>query len=284
MIADFNSENAVLIHYRGGAYGNFLFHLLGTHIDNTVKIKNDNFAFSATGNSHSTLKYISPYLLAEELDKKIKSYNDYKYVPSVTDKHAWQQIQDGKKFLVLCDTSVIDNHTYLLSMWPNSVMIRTVMPTFVDKLVGYANLLHKVHKPGSATPVSAYKNGLFDQQTIEEFKTLNEDLDQTVIDATVQLFQQDFGFYGKTFNKAVDNPRIFNFNISNLSQWDTFKTSLEDIAKFLKGSVIDYPGLENLYNNFYKKQPNLKYYNFTRDSIADKDDLIGQALIKFYQQ
>jgi len=280
MIADFNSENAVLIHYRGGAYGNFLFHVIGTHIDNTVKIKNDNFSFSLTGNSHSTFKYISTYYLAGELDKKIKSYSDYKYVPTVTNEHAWQQIQDGKKFLVLCDTAVIDNHHYLLSMWPNSVMIRTVMPTFIDKLVGYANLLHKA----GSKPVSVYKNSLFDQQTIDKFKSQSQDLDQTVIDATVQLFQQDFGFYGKTFNKTIDNPQIFNFDIRNLSKWETFKTSLEDIAKLLNGTVIDYSALENLYNDFYKKQLNLKYYNFTKDSIADKDDLTGRALIKFYQQ
>lgn len=283
MIADFNSENAVLIHYRGGAYGNFLFHVIGTHIDNVVKIKNDNFSFSSAGNSHSTFKYVSTYYLAGELDKKdkkIKSYSDYKYVPHVKSEDAWQQIQDGKKFLVLCDTSVIDNHRYLLSMWPNSAMIRTVMPTFIDKLVGYANLLHKA----GATPVSVYKNSLFNHQTIEEFKSQEGDLDQIVIDATVRLFQQDFGFYGKTFNKPVDHQQIFNFDIRNLSQWKTFKESVEDIAKFLKGTVIDYPALENLYNDFYKKQSNLKYYNFTKDSIADKDDLIGQALIKFYQQ
>jgi hypothetical protein len=280
MIADFNSENAVLIHYRGGAYGNFLFCVIQTHIDNVVKINNDNFSFSNTGNSHATVHYISRYLLAEEIDKKIKSYSDYKYVPTVTDEHAWQQMQDGKKFLVLCDTSIIDNHRYLLSMWPNGVMIRSFMPTFVDKLVGYANLLQKT---GDA-PVSVYKNSLFDQHTIEEFRSAGGDLDQTIVDATVRLFQQEFGIYGKTFNKPVHDQRIFNFDIKNLTQWEKFKTSVEDIAKFLHGEIVDYLGLETLYRDFYSKQFNLKYYNFTKDSTADRDDLIGRALIKFYQQ
>ena len=280
MIADFNSKNAVLIHYRGGAYGNFLYHVIGTHIDNTVKVSNNNFSFSSTGNSHSTSKYISVYHLAGELDKKIKRYSDYKYVPHIKNNHAWQQIQDGKKFLVLCDTSAIDNYNYLLSLWPNSVLIRTVMPTFIDKLVGYANLLQKT----GGKPVSVYKNSLFDQQTIEKFKSQGGDLDQTVVDATVQLFQQDFGFYGKTFNKPIDHQQIFNFNISDLIQWETFKASLEGIAKFLNAEVIDYPGLRNLYNNFLKTQSNLKYYNFDKDSVAHEDDLIGRALIKFYQQ
>ena len=280
MIADFNSSNAVLIHYRGGAYGNFLFHIVGNYISNTVKIDNNNFLFSTTGNAHSTVKYISVYHLAGAIDKKIKSYNDYKYVPTVTNEQAWQQIQDGKKFLVLCDTSIIDNHRHLLSMWPRGVMIRSFMPTFVDRLVGYANLLHKA----GDNPVSVYKNSLFDQHTIEEFRSAGGDLDQTIVDATVCLFQQDFGIYGKTFNKMAEDQRIFNFNIKNLSQWETFKTSVEDIAKFLQGEVVDYPGLETLYRRFCNEQPNLKYYNFTKDSVTDTDDLIGRALIKFYQQ
>jgi hypothetical protein len=279
MIADFNSKNAVLIHYRGGAYGNFLFHVIGTHIDNTVKVRNDNFSFSSTGDSHATIKYISKYLLANELGK-IKSYSDYEYVPTVIHEHAWQQIQEGKKFLVLCDTAMIDNHRYLLSMWPNSAMIRTIMPTFIDKLVGYANLLHKA----GDRPVSVYKNSLFNQQTVEKFKLQGGDLDQTIVDATVHLFQQDFALYGKTFNKPVDHQQIFNFNTGDVLQWKTFKASVEGIAKFLNGTVIDYQGLENLYNDFYKAQSNLKYYSFTKDSIADKDDLIGRALVKFYQQ
>jgi hypothetical protein len=280
MIADFDSNNAVLIHYRGGAYGNFLFHVVGNYISNTVKINNNNFSFSTTGNAHATVKYISRYLLAKEIDKKIKSYNDYEYVPKVTNEHAWQQMQDGKKFLVLCDTSIIDNYRHLLSMWPNGVMIRSFMPMFVDKLVGYANLLHKT----GDTPVSVYKNSLFDQSTVEKFRSAGGDLDQTIVDATVHLFHQEFGIYGKTFNKPVEDQRIFNFNIKNLNQWETFKTSVEDIAKFLHGEVVDYLGLETLYHDFCITQSNLKYYNFTKDSTTDQDDLIGRSLIKFYQQ
>jgi hypothetical protein len=280
MIADFNSENAVLIHYRGGAYGNFLFHIIGNHVSNTVKIDNSNFSFGSTGNAHSTVKYISIYHLAGELDKKIKSYNDYKYVPTVTNQQAWQQIQDGAKFLVLCDTSIIDNNRHLLSMWPNGVIVRTFMPTFIDKLIGYANLMQKA----GYSPVSVYKNSLFDKNTIDGFKSQGGDLDQIIVDATVRLFQQDFGLYGKTFNKSVDHPRVFNINIRNLCQWETFETTINNIAKFLNGTVVDRTGLKDLYNDFYSNQSNLKYYNFTKDSVADRDDLIGRALIKFYQQ
>jgi hypothetical protein len=281
MIADFNSTNAVLIHYRGGAYGNFMFHAISNHIDNTVKISNDNFTFSRTGDSHSTAKYVSTYYLAGQLGKHLKSYSDYNYTPTVTDQSAWQQIQDGKKFLVLCDTSVIDNHRYLLSMWPNGTMIRSYMPNFVDRLVGYANLIHKAlsHKQGSI-----YKNSLFDNATIDQFRDRGGDLDQLVEDALVQLFQQDFNLYGKTFNKpAVDN-RIFNFNIECLTKWTTFELTMRNVASFLNSTVANLQGLQELYSSFYKTQSNLTYYQFNKDTVPDQDDLIGRALVKFYQQ
>ena len=281
MIADFNSNNAVLIHYRGGAYGNFMFHAISSHIDSTVKVSNDTFTFSQTGDSHSTTKYVSTYYLAGQLGRHLKSYSDYDYTPIVTNQSAWQQMQDGKKFLVLCDTSIIDNYRYLLSMWPNGIMIRSYMPNFVDRLVGYANLMHKAlpHKQGSI-----YKNSLFDAATIDQFKAKGGDLDQLVEDAIVRLFQQDFNLYGKTFNKPALDNRIFNFNIECLAEWTTFECTMHNVASFLNSTVVNLPGLQELYSSFYKTQSNLKYYKFNKDTVADHDDLIGRALVKFYQQ
>ena len=279
MVADFDSDNAVLIHYRGGAYGNFIFHVVGKHVSNTVKINNQNFVFSHTGNSHSTVKYVNTYYLAGQLKKKLKSYTDYKYIPYVTDHSAWQQMQDGKKFLVLCDTSVIDNHRYLLSTWPNSVMIRSYMPNIVDRLVGYANLIHKALQPDEA-----YKNSIFDNQTMQQFKNQGGDLDQTIEEAIFQDLQKNFNLYGKTFNRAVIDNRVFNFDISCLKSWQVFEQTINDLSKFLNGTVINTTELEQLYQDFYKTQPNLKYYKFTKDTIPDPDDLIGRALVRFYQQ
>ena len=280
MIADFDSSNAVLIHYRGGAYGNFIYHAIGRHLDSTVKISNDDFALSNTGNSHSTIKYVSIYFLAGQLDKRLKSYADYNYIPTVTNESAWQQMQDGKKFLVLCDTSVIDNYKYLLSMWPNSMMIRSYMPNFVDRLVGYANLMHKALAPNQP---EGHKNSLFDAVTIDQFKNQGGDLDQVVEDAMVRLFQEDFNLYGKTFNKEASDNRIFNFSIECLAKWSTFKSTMHDAASFLNSTLIDLQELEDLYNKFYQTQPNLKYYGFTKDTVPYQDDLIGRALVRFYQ-
>ena len=43
-------------------------------------------------------------------------------------------------------------------------------------------------------------------------------------------------------------------------------------------------GLQELYSSFYKTQSNLTYYQFNKDTVPDQDDLIGRALVKFYQQ
>jgi hypothetical protein len=279
MIADFNSENAVLILYRGGAYGNFLYHVLGKHVSNTVKIDNKDFYFSSSGDSHSTFKYINPYYLAGELGKNIKSYSDYKYVPTVVNESAWSQMQSGKKFLVLCDTSTIDNYAYLLSLWPQGVMIRTHMPTFMDRLVGYANLMHKAGN----IPTTGYKNCLFDANTVAQFKQQGSNLDQTIEDATVKLFQQNFNWYGKTFVKEAVSSRIYNVKLSNLAQWDAFEKTMQGIADFLHGHLIDTDGLKNLYHNFHKNQTNFMYYNYTKHTVPDPNDLIGKPLIKFLQ-
>ena len=48
--------------------------------------------------------------------------------------------------------------------------------------------------------------------------------------------------------------------------------------------MVNLPGLQELYSSFYKTQSNLKYYKFNKDTVADHDDLIGRALVKFYQQ
>jgi hypothetical protein len=279
MIADFNSENAILILYRGGAYGNFLHHVIGRYVTNTVKLDNTDFKFSSSGDSHSTVKYVNTYFLAGQLDKKIKSYSDYKYVPTILYQSAEDQIQAGKKFLVLCDTSSIDNYTYLLSLWPNSRMIRTYMPTFIDKLVGYANLMHKA----GLTPSTGYKNCLFDADTIEQFRQQGQDLDRIVEDATIKLFQQDFNWYGKTFAKAVNSPRVYNVKLSELAQWDSFDKTMQSISKFLGGHLIDRDHLKNLYDNFNKNQVNFTYYNYTKNTVPDPDDLIGRPLVRFLQ-
>ena len=279
MLADFASPNAVLIHYRGGAYGNFIFHVLSTHIDHTVKVNNSDFKFSDNGNSHFTAKYVNNYYLAGQLDKKLKSYSDYQYQPTVTNDAAWQQIQAGKKFLVLCDTSVVDNHQYLLNMWPQAMMIRSYMPNFIDRLVGYANLIQKALRP-----THSFKNSLFDDATMQQFKEQGGDLDTVVEDATLRLLQQNFNLYGKTFVKAVDHARVYNFGIGCLSTWSSFVQTVHDCAGFLHSSVINIDALNQLYNEFVLTQSNLRYYQFTKHTVPESDDLIGRALVRFLQQ
>lgn len=280
MIADQTSQNAVLIHYRGGAYGNFIFHILSEFLSNTVKVNNQNFDFSSTGNSHDTKKYIETYYLAGEIEKKtLKSYSDYKYSPVITDQVALVQINQGKKFLVSCDTSVVDNYKYLLSQWPNAQMIRMHQPEFIDRLVAFANLMHKA----AVDKFSLYKNCLFDPTTVEQIRTLPGDFEENIVDAMVRTFQQNFNIYGKTFVKSVDHQRVYNFSIQNLASWDKFYKTIESCCKFLGGQLVDPSRLENCYRSFVSSQQNLKYYSFDKTTCPDSDDLVGRALVKYYQ-
>ena len=281
MVLDYNLDNCVLIHYRGGSYGNFIFHIISNFISSTVKVKNQNFKFGSTGNSHKTVKYVTSYCLANQLTKKLKKYSDYKYVPLVTDQHVLQQIHLGKKFLVLCDTSIVDNYQYLLSMWPNSIMIRLYMPNFLDRLVGYANMLQKAETETGL--VCTYKNSLFDNKTIEDFRQQGGDLDQHIVEAMVTLFKQNFNLYGKTFSNQADDPRALNFDIGCLVIWEKFIENLRRVAEFLQGNIINENELQSLWNEFINNQVNLKYYNLTKHTVPDQDDLIGRALVKFYQ-
>lgn len=279
MLADFHSPNAVLISYRGGSYGHFLHHVLSTHLRGTVKIDNDNFGLSSTGHSHDTKKYLPIYWLAGFLHNKPKSYSDYHYVPEVNDELAWDQIQQGKKFLVLCDTGVVDNHQYLLSCWSKARLIRAYMPDFVDRLVAYANLFHK-----SLRPTEAHKNSLFDNETMIKLRQKDGDLDDIVEDALLTLFRQDFNLHGKTFVTAIDNPRIFNLAIGNMASWSSFNQAVQDLAHFLGDQVIAQDDLCQLYGDFRDGQTNFKYYSFTGDTVPEQDDLIGRALVKLYRE
>jgi hypothetical protein len=50
-------EKIIVISYAGGAFGNFLFHVLTEHADNTYKPGNADFEFDTLGRSHNTKIY-----------------------------------------------------------------------------------------------------------------------------------------------------------------------------------------------------------------------------------
>lgn len=277
--ADYHSNQAVLILYRGGAYGNFIFHVLSNFLDSTVKVNNQDFKFGRGGNSHKTKIYIKTYHLASQIGK-IRKYQEYDYKPIIIDPEAKDQISAGSKFLVLCDVGVVDNYKYLLDQWPNALMIRTYMPTFIERLIGYSNLLQK----SGHESVIKYKNALFDQTTLEGIKLKSGSFDQNIIDAMITLFDQNFNLYGKTFCQKVDHQRVYNFPIKNLSNWELFYFSLSEIAEFFGSKIINLDSLYQFYHDFLSKQENFKYFTFDKNSTCNEDDLIGQALKQYYQK
>ena len=265
MLFDVNSPNLVLVQYPGGGYGNLLYHVLTEFFADTVKVNNDNFVISNNGNSHTTIKYTA----------KHETPFDKEYIPRVLVKSAYEQIQQGCKFLVLCDpTPRADNRKQLLTQFPNSQMVRVYTNSFIDRLVMLTNLMTKSYTEN--TNKDLYKNALLSHDTIQGLT------DQQIIDMLVLTFQQKFNSYGMMFNKPIADSRIYNFNFRSFTNFDLFVKELQGLANFLNTSLIKINELEHFFNHWKPTQLSHQYYNYTANTIADPNDLTGQALVKFY--
>lgn len=277
----------MLIHYRGGCYGNFLHQSFTQHFTDTVKISED-FSFSAQGDSHASVKYITPYDLASKLDTaRITHYGDYDHQPEITHAAASHQILvEGRIFLLLCDTAVVDNHAYLLETWPQARMIRVFMPTWQDRLVAYVNLIRKVSEthPLYRSKFVQYKKCLFDQHTLHQLAHEPGDLDQNIINLTVQTFRKDFGIHGVSFVRAVHHPRVFNISLSVFNHHDSFISMMHQVADFLGTKVLDADQLSACYHQFAQHQPALEYYHYTEHTEPDAEDLTAQALVRYLRE
>lgn len=118
---DPTSDDIILISYPSGGFGNFLYHVLTEHADQTVKIENSNFEFSVTGDSHGTKKYTNVY------------QNNYDSYSSILPPYL--DITD-KKILVLCDNG-IDNDSYdqPRQLFPNATIVRIVINPLLRPVV-----------------------------------------------------------------------------------------------------------------------------------------------------
>ena len=265
MYFDVQSPNAILIHYPGGGYGNLLYHLLTEFLDSTVKVDNQNFSISESGNSHSTVKYTAIH--QPPFDKG--------YAPEVYTESAYAQIQQGRKFLILCDsTPLADNRKQLLSLFSNSLMIRVYTNSFIDRLVMLTNLMNKSY--AGHTNKSLYKNAILGHDTVAELS------DSQIVDMLVETFNQKFNSYGMLFNKSLDNDRIYNCNFRSFTSFELLLKELQGIATFLNTSITNTEEqLKHFFDEWKPTQISHKYYDYTADTVADSDDLTGQALVKF---
>jgi len=125
---DTNSKDIILISYPSGGFGNFLYHILTEFADQTVKVSNNNFSFSKSGNSHDTIKYTNTYFHDPDnyeplIDNKVDTVN--------------------KKILVLCDNG-IDNDSYhkIKKKFSSATIVRIVIDSFTMPVI-YGTMVKK---------------------------------------------------------------------------------------------------------------------------------------------
>lgn len=116
MILDNHSNNILLISYPSGGFGNFIYHVLTEFFKGTVKVSNQSFGFSQSGNSHATVKYTKIYF---------KNPTDYSTTVD-------GEFGPNSKILILCDNGIDDDaYGQIFQTFPNAMLIRTVIDSDV---------------------------------------------------------------------------------------------------------------------------------------------------------
>ena len=130
-------DRVVLISYPSGGFGNFIFHALTTHADNTFKADNK-FKFSLNGNSHSTKKYTAVY-------KNFQQYTLIKPDPT-------------KITLVLCDNGINDDsYTQIRNVFPTAEIVRLCIDESVRPVV-YQTCIIKAQQSNLLSATDSHVN------------------------------------------------------------------------------------------------------------------------------
>jgi hypothetical protein len=270
---DKNSNQCIVLMYPTGGYGNFLHFLLSQHFENTVKINNSNFSFSVDGNSHQTVKYVENFLLGSSYQNK--DLRNFSYQYKVNSIDAYDQICQGKKFVVLGDTGNLgDNVNFLKKYFPNALIIRTYASTFEEKFVVWANAIKK-------TNITVYKDSIHPIEGIAKFnnKPVEEITDQDAIDCAFYFFKNDFEKYGKFFNSPVVDDNIINVPIQSFFTQQSLLETMHYLAKSIDTTLVNITMLVQTIENFLQCQRNI----WLLDNYNNCDSITAQALKKYYQ-
>jgi hypothetical protein len=126
----------------------------------------------------------------------------------VTDQYYLNQIDEGKKFVVLGDMGNLgDNIVFLRRYFPRAAILRIFASTFNEKLVLWSNNINKAYSVSDKNQTDPiYKTSLHTVNGIANFVNKSKELitDQDAIDCTVNFFKNNFEIYGKMFNGPVD--------------------------------------------------------------------------------
>lgn len=267
MIFDRDSSNAIVIMYPTGGYGNFLYYLLSEFFDNTVKVDQSSFEFNQAGNSHAVKKYTQIFSLGRAYYSK--TLRDFSYDYQLYDLSAQEQINAGKKFVVLGDVGNLgDNVIFVRKYFPKATIVRVYADSFDEKLILWANT---VTKSNDELIGSIYKDSLHTTEGIAKFsnKSIDQVNDTDAINCMLNFFQNNFAPYGNFFNKPhadVINIKISQFfNVKNLSHM------CDQLAQQLNLSIIHRDRLDLILFDFVEQQKNFKL-------LTNSNTLTGQAV------
>lgn len=126
MIFDTNSKDIILVSYPSGGFGNFIYHVLTTFADGTIKISNNDFDFRSNGDSHMTNRYCEDYF-----------HDPYNYTPNIDID------TKDKKIVVLCDNGINnDGYKKVIKVFPNATIVRAVIDQGIRPVI-YQTLVQK---------------------------------------------------------------------------------------------------------------------------------------------
>lgn len=116
---DTQSRNIIAISYPPGGFGHFIYYVLTHYFKETVKVDDSAFAFSSTGDSHASRKYVPTWTPR------------HTYTPNIS-----TSINEHDRIVVLCDHGW--NHSSAQDIWkdfPNAHMIRMVIDTDAEPVI-----------------------------------------------------------------------------------------------------------------------------------------------------
>lgn len=259
--------------YPTGGYGNFLYCLLSEHLESTVKLESGNWEF-LYGNSHGYPKHAESFMLGlATLEGRLKNFT---YTYKLRNEAVAEQIQQGKKFLVLADVgNKGDNINFLRRYFPNATIIRVFAETFTEKLIVWTNCMIKRTEQ---VRESLYPGSILPKQGIATWANKNENdvTDSDAVDCMVNFFQNDFDIYGKMFSEPT--PGVINIPLKSFFTTLDILQMVHNIAEQLDTVCVNQQGLEQLVSDFINQQLPLSLLEH-----GDTFPLVRTALAKYEQ-
>ena len=210
MIIDTAGKNIILVSYPSGGFGHFIYHVLTSFADGTVKISDTDFNFQSNGDSHMTKQYCKPY------------YHDPdNYIPNI------DVDPKDKKIVILCDNGIPnDGYEKVIKVFPNATIVRMVIDQGIRPVIYHAMIK-------KALKVDVIQHN---KDHIENHWT--DSAEDYAIRENFTLWYHNWPF------KWNPNESAINVSLEKLVTDPV--TTLIDLINRLDMTVVDYAGLDTL--------------------------------------